>query len=118
MSKQKIILPEQDEDLLAECQVQTFRSSGSGGQHINVTNSAVRLTHFPTGIVVSSQTFRSQYRNKQNCLAKLRQTVEKLNYRQPKRIPTKMPRTVKNKNVVKKERHSQKKILRKPPQFD
>ena len=46
-----IILPESDEDLLRECEVETFRSSGPGGQHVNKTESAVRLRHVPWGVV-------------------------------------------------------------------
>ena len=76
----KILLPALDEDLLAECRVEAYRASGSGGQHVNVTDSAVRLTHLPTGLVVTSQKERSQHRNKLDCLAKLRQKIEKLNY--------------------------------------
>jgi len=94
----KIILPKDDDDLLAECAVQAYRSSGSGGQHVNVTDSAVRLTHLSTGIVVTSQKERSQYLNKRECLLKLRDKVEKLNYRKPKRIATRIPRSVINKN--------------------
>lgn len=110
-----INLPESDNDLLLECKIDTFKASGPGGQHVNATNSAVRLTHIPTGIVVVSQKERSQLLNKIECLEKLRKAVKKLNYRKPKRKKTLMPRGVKSKNQVKKKMASRKKSNRQKP---
>lgn len=110
-----INLPESDDELLRECEVATFRSSGPGGQHVNKTESAVRLTHIPTGVVVTSQQERSQHRNKQICLQKLRERVAELNYRPAERVPTRVPRAAKNKTLEAKARRSQIKRLRSKP---
>ena len=118
VQQQMINLPESNEDLLRECEVETFRSSGPGGQHVNKTESAVRLKHLPSGIVVSSQQERSQYRNKVICLLRLRKKVEQLNYRKPKRVPTRVPRSAKNRTLEEKARRSQVKRLRAKPSPD
>jgi protein subunit release factor B len=110
-----INLPESDDDLLRECEVQTFRSSGPGGQHVNKTESAVRLRHLPSGVVVSCQQERSQYQNKAACLRKLRERIAKLNYRQPDRKPTKVPKAVKQRVLQEKSRRAQVKRLRAKP---
>jgi len=113
-----IILPESDDDLLRECEVDTFRSSGPGGQHVNKTESAVRLQHLPSGVVVTSQQERSQHRNKAICLEKLRAKVERLNYRPPKRVPTRVPRSAKNRTLEEKARRANVKRLRSKPSAD
>src|SRR3954470_837064 len=113
-----IKLPESDDELLRECEVDTFRSSGPGGQHVNKTESAVRLRHTPSGVVVTSQEERSQHRNKAICLEKLRKKIERLNYRPAKRVPTRISRSAKNRTLEEKSRRAQIKRLRTKPSRD
>ncbi|MDX1973800.1 MAG: peptide chain release factor-like protein [Candidatus Sumerlaeia bacterium] len=66
-----------DEDaLLAECTVETFRSSGPGGQNVNKVETAVRLIHHPSGVIINSQRHRSQYLNRKDAVEKLRKVLE------------------------------------------
>jgi len=118
-SKRRVIhLPIPDSAVLAQCVVTTYRSSGSGGQHVNTTDSAVRLKHLPSGIVVTSQVSRSQFKNKQDCLRKLRNEVKKCNYRPKKRIPTKQSVSSVRRRLSSKKNHAQKKQRRGKPTFE
>ena len=111
-------IPADDEALLAECKVETFRSGGPGGQHQNVTESGVRLTHLPTGIRAVSREERSQHRNRERALARLREKLEALRRRAKPRRKTKVPRAEKERRRTAKRRRGEAKRLRKPPNPD
>ena len=82
------VIPEIDDDANdveirpEDIEMQVYRSSGAGGQHINKTSSAVRLIHKPTGIVVSCQTERSQFQNRDNCMKMLRSKLVEIKERE------------------------------------
>jgi protein subunit release factor A len=72
-----------------EVVVEVFRASGPGGQHVNKTQSALRLTHLPSGVVVMAQDSPSQFRNRETAFARLKKRLERLNIVPKKRVATK-----------------------------
>ena len=108
-----IYISESDEVLLSECKIETFKSSGKGGQHANKTESAVRLTHIKSGIQVTCQDERSQYLNKIKCIKELRIRIKKNNYIPPKRIKTKPTKGSIERRLLAKKYKSEKKKNRK-----
>ena len=111
-------IPDDDEALLAQCRVETFRSGGPGGQHQNVTESGVRLVHLPTGLRVSSRAERSQHRNRALALERLREKLEARRRRAKPRVKTKVPRAEKARRREVKRRRGETKRLRKKPPVD
>jgi peptide chain release factor 2 len=109
-------IPEDDDALLAQCRVETFRSGGPGGQHQNVTESGVRLVHLPTGVRASARDERSQHRNRALALARLRKKLEAMTRRKTPRVATRVPKAQKKRRLEEKKRRGERKKLRKPPE--
>lgn len=111
-------LPASDSDLLKLCRVDTYRASGAGGQHVNTTDSAVRLVHIETGLTVQCSNHRSQHMNKEECIAKLRALYhQKFLVVKKRRIATKKTRGSQERRIKKKKGRSQVKQNRQKPKF-
>lgn len=107
-----------DESLLSESRVDTFRAGGKGGQHQNTTDSAVRITHLPTGVTATARDERSQHRNRELALERLKEKLRNRARRPKPRKKTKVPRREKQRRLENKRHRSRKKKLRKPPRRD
>ncbi len=112
-------LPATDAALLAQCEVHVFRATGPGGQGVNTTDSAVRLRHVPTGIVVVCRRERSQLRNKEACLKRLRERIEQaLAPPPPPRKATRPSRSARERRLTSKAIRSSTKAARRPPRSE
>jgi protein subunit release factor A len=100
------------EKLLAECDVTTFRASGPGGQHRNRRESAVRLRHRPSGIVVVATERRSQHQNRAVALERLAERLARRRVRRKKRVPTRPTKASKERRLEDKKRQAKVKSRR------
>lgn len=107
-------LTARERKLLAECEVQTFRAGGPGGQHRNVTDSAVRLVHQPTGVTVTCATHRSQHRNRREALAILAERLARRARRKKRRVPTRPRKGAVEARLQEKHRRAGTKKTRRP----
>lgn len=107
-----------DEELVRQCKLEVFHASGPGGQGVNTTDSAVRMRHVPTGIVVTSREQRSQLQNRASCLRKIRAQLE-LRSRRPKlRKATKPSKAARQRRLDAKKHRSDVKASRRRPNLD
>ena len=101
-----------------EVVIEAFRSGGPGGQHRNVTDSAVRLRHLPSGVRVTAADSRSQARNKDTAFARLIERLRALNRVRKPRVPTKVTKSAVERRIQTKKRHQTVKRRRGPVEPD
>ena len=85
-----------------EVVIEVFRASGPGGQHVNKTESALRITHPPSGVVVTAQDSPSQHRNREIAFGRLIERLRRLNHVPKKRIATKPTRASRERRIAAK----------------
>ena len=95
-----------------EVVVETFRASGPGGQHVNKTQSALRLTHLPSGVVVMAQDSPSQFRNRETAFERLLERLARLNHVPRKRVATRPSAGSRERRIEGKKQRGQTKQLR------
>jgi ribosome-associated protein len=102
-----------DRDTLErEVVIDVFRASGPGGQHVNKTESALRITHPPSGVVVTSQDSPSQFRNRETAFERLVERLERLNIVPKKRVATRPTRALRERRIEAKKQVGGKKAGR------
>ena len=111
-------LPSHLKKLLADCDVETFRGPGPGGQHRNKTESAVRMTHRPSGIVRVARDDRSQLRNRHIALERIWRALEARKRRPKPRVPTGPTKASREQRLAAKQRHAASKSARRKPTED
>jgi protein subunit release factor A len=100
------------ETLEREVELEAFRSTGAGGQHVNKTESALRLTHRPSGVVIVARDTRSQHRNREVAFERLIERLRKLNHVPRKRVPTKPSAAARKRRIEAKKQLGVKKVAR------
>ena len=104
--------------LMAQCEVECFHATGPGGQGVNTADSAVRMRHIPTGIVVTSRESRSQLQNRRLCLNKISDELKRRSRRPKRRIGTRPTKGSVERRLRQKQRRSDIKRLRGRPLDD
>ncbi len=111
-------LPDHLKRLLAECEVDVYRSSGPGGQHRNKTESSVRLRHLPSGLVRVATEHRSQLRNRELALERLWTALEARKRKPRPRVATRPTTASRTRRLEGKRREAEKKRQRRAPGED
>lgn len=101
------------DELVRDCDVQAFRASGPGGQGVNTMDSAVRMRHVPSGIVVTARESRSQFQNRASCLRKLKEELAFRARPSKKRVATKPGKAAKARRLADKRHRARIKAARK-----